>query len=76
LDIWVSTRESTQDPWTTPVNLGPTVNSPYVQGGPGLSHDGTTMYFYSNRPGGFGLNDLYVTTRHRLHHHGEDDAEK
>ena len=73
LDIWVSTRESTQDPWTTPVNLGPTVNSPYEQGGPALSHDGTTMYFYSNRPGSFGDDDLYVTTRHRLHHHGEDD---
>jgi len=27
-DIWVSTRDSTLDPWSTPVNLGRTVNYP------------------------------------------------
>src|SRR2546426_5514195 len=26
-DLWVSTRATTLDPWSTPVNLGPTVNS-------------------------------------------------
>ncbi len=78
LDIWVSTRESTRDRWSTPVNVGPTVNSPYVQGGPALSHDGTTMYFYSNRPGSFGANDLYVTTRTELcgdNHHNEGSGD-
>jgi len=32
------------------------------------------MYFYSNRPGSFGANDLYVTTRTELcgdNHHNE-----
>jgi WD40-like Beta Propeller Repeat len=66
-DIWVSTRDSTLDPWSTPVNLGPTVNYPgYVTGAPALSWDGTTLYFYSTRPGGFGGRDLYVATRERL----------
>jgi hypothetical protein len=66
-DIWVSTRDSTLDPWSTPVNLGPTVNYPgYVTGAPALSWDGTTLYFYSDRPGGFGGRDLYVATRTRL----------
>ncbi len=31
-----------------------------------LSCDGTTLYFSSNRPGGFGAGDLYFTTRKRL----------
>jgi len=51
-DIWVSTRDSTLEPWSTPVNLGPTVNYPgYTTGRPSLSSDGTTLYLYSDRPG-------------------------
>ena len=66
-DLWVSTRPTTLDPWSTPVNLGPTVNSTAFDGAPALSFDGTTLYFYSTRPGGFGNNDLWVTTRTKLH---------
>ena len=66
-DIWVSTRDSTLDPWSTAVNLGPTVNYlGYVTGAPALSRDGTSLYCYSTRPGGFGVRDLYVATRRRL----------
>ncbi|HKW40523.1 MAG TPA: hypothetical protein VJN39_04675, partial [Gemmatimonadales bacterium] len=74
-DLWVSTRRSTLDPWSTPVNLDadslalgrpPVVNSAYVDGAPALSFDGTTLYFTSERPGGFGKRDLYVTTRPQL----------
>jgi hypothetical protein len=64
-DLWVSTRATTLDSWSTPVNLGPTVNSAAIDGAPALSFDATTLYFYSTRPGGFGGNDLYVTTRTR-----------
>lgn len=66
IDIWVSTRATTSDLWSTPVNLGATVNSAADDGGQALSADGTTLYFYSTRPGGFGGRDLYVTTRTRL----------
>jgi hypothetical protein len=72
-DIWVATRATTLDLWSAPVPLGPVVNSPYFDGGPALSFDGTELYFYSTRPGGFGGNDLYVTTRARLG--GPDIAE-
>ena len=72
-DLWVSTRSSTLDPWGTPVNLGPVVNSAAFDGAPALSFDGTTLYFFSERPGGFGKRDLYVTTRDRLR--GQDGAE-
>jgi len=72
LDLWVSTRASTSDPWSTPVNVGPVVNSgnvsPFTGGdaGPALSFDGTTLYFQSNRPGVIGNFDLYVSTRTKL----------
>lgn len=62
-DLWVSTRQSRDDDWSTPVNLGPTVNSTGFDGAPALSFDGTTLYFFSDRPGGSGGNDLYCTTR-------------
>ena len=63
LDLWVSTRKTTLEPWGAPVNLGPTVNTKDNEGAPALSCDGTTLYFFSNRPGGFGKSDLYMTTR-------------
>ena len=76
IDLWVSTRSTTLDPWSTPVNLGASINTPDDDGGPALSCDGTTLYFYSTRPGGFGGRDLYVTHRHRLHrHHSGDDED-
>ena len=65
-DIWVSTRASTLDPWSTPVNLGATVNSTAFDGAPALSFDGTTLYFFSERAGGLGKRDLYVTMRQRI----------
>lgn len=72
-DLWASTRPTTLDRWSTPVNLGPTVNTIYFDGAPALSSDGETLYFYSNRPGGFGANDLYMSTRHKLN--GKKDLE-
>jgi len=63
-DIWVSQRASVNDPWGTPQNLGPNINSSAGEGGPALSSDGHRLYFISNRPGGFGGNDIYVSRRH------------
>jgi hypothetical protein len=63
-DIYAATRSARSDPWSTPVNLGPTVNS--ADGAdtrPSLSWDGTTLYFGSTRAGGEGSSDHYVTTR-------------
>lgn len=66
-DLWVSTRLTTSDPWGTPVDLGAPINTTALEGAPALSFDGTTLYFFSNRAGGFGGFDLYVTTRGKLH---------
>jgi len=63
LDLYVSTRANTSAQWGAPVNLGATVNSASNEGRPSLSFDGRELYFMSDRPGGFGGNDLYIARR-------------
>ncbi|MFC1634778.1 LamG-like jellyroll fold domain-containing protein [Planctomycetota bacterium] len=62
-DVWVTTRETTNDDWGTPVNLGPTVNTSATEGNPGISADGLSLFFDSGRPGGNGGRDIWLTTR-------------
>jgi len=62
-DIWVTKRETAQDSWGEPINLGPTVNSGDWEHTPFISADGLTLYFSSNRPGGSGMVDIWCTTR-------------
>ena len=75
-DLWVSTRTTTADTWSIPVNLDPidpgtglptcVTNSSSLDGAMAISWDGTELYFFSNRTGGAGLNDLYRSTRSKL----------
>ena len=62
-DIWVTTHETPDDKWSAPVNLGPTVNSSFDDGAVGISADGLALFFISNRPGGYGLHDIWMTWR-------------
>jgi hypothetical protein len=62
-DLWEATRASMQEPFGTPKNLGPSVNSAYHELGPAITADGKTLFFSSNRPGGTGRRDLWVSTR-------------
>ena len=62
-DLWVSTRESVTDTWSPPVRLN--INSLQSDTAPYLSGDGMTLYFTSDRAGGSGGNDLWVSTRER-----------
>jgi peptidoglycan-associated lipoprotein len=68
LDLWVSTRASTSDIWSTPVNLGAVVNTAAAsEASPGLSFDATELYFQSSeRPGGVGSQDFWRSTRTKL----------
>ena len=68
-DLYASHRNSVSDPWSAPENIGPAINSAAVEQQPSLSSDGTELYFASNRRGGFGLNDLYVTRRSKRGNH-------
>ncbi|MHC4538827.1 MAG: hypothetical protein ACYS74_03485, partial [Planctomycetota bacterium] len=57
--IWMTRRATPHSPWTKPVDLGPTVNSPFEEGWFSLSANGSTLYFGSRRPGGSGNWDLW-----------------
>jgi WD40-like Beta Propeller Repeat len=68
-DLWVSRRRAPSAPWSTPTNLGPVVNGPFNDYLAMLSSDGRTLVMVSDRPEGFGGNDLYISTRaHRPRH--------
>jgi hypothetical protein len=59
-EIWVTTRESRDQSWPEPVNLGPVVNSSFHDADPFLSANKLELYFYSNRAG---THDIYVARR-------------
>ena len=61
-DLYVSRRATTDDKLGEPVNLS-VLNSAHEESGASLSTDGLTLFFQSDRPGGFGEWDLYVATR-------------
>lgn len=50
--------------WTEPKSLGKKINLPkFDEMTPYLAADGVTLYFSSNRPGGIGDNDIWMTKR-------------
>ncbi|WP_412469069.1 OmpA family protein [Pedobacter sp. KLB.chiD] len=59
-DIYVSHREGKD--WGEPYNVGQPVNSEFWESQPAISPDGRTLYFISNRPGGFGGYDIWKST--------------
>lgn len=66
IDLWMSTRSNTHEKWSTPVNLGPQVNTVDQERAPYLTDDALTLILISDRPDGFGGSDLYVSTRKKL----------
>jgi len=68
-DLWTATRDTLDAPWSTPVNLGPGVNTSFSDLHPYLAADAQTLFFGSSRPGGLGGIDLYMTTRSKAHGH-------
>jgi serine/threonine protein kinase len=62
-DIRVLRRASIDEVWSPPQSLGPAVNTANVEACSCISADGLALYFNSNRPGGYGGSDLYMTMR-------------
>lgn len=60
-DIYMS--EVRQARWTKPVNLGAPVNSSSWDSQPCLAADGQTLFFSSDRPGGLGGRDIWISKR-------------
>ena len=58
-DIYMAVKRG--DNWVNPRNLGPEVNSRAWDSQPSFSADGRTLYFVSNRKGGKGGKDIYMT---------------
>ncbi len=58
-DLYYSWREDGK--WSRPVNAGTPVNSRYSEKHPSISADGRTLYFSSNRPGGSGSYDIWMS---------------
>lgn len=56
-DIYVSRKVGYH--WDVPVNLGPEVNTEGWESQPSISADGSTLYFMSTRPGGYGGSDIW-----------------
>ncbi len=65
-DIWVSQRSSVDDPWASPVNV-PALNSPDTDQAPALSRDGHYLFFATDRAGGVGGLDIWVSRRENIH---------
>ncbi|GAB3500633.1 OmpA family protein [Spirosoma knui] len=61
-DIYVSFRQK-DGSWSKPMELGPEVNTKFTETTPFLAPDGATLYFSSDREGGLGSNDIYVSKR-------------
>ena len=51
------------DVWSVPLKLNENINSKYWEPSAFISADGNTLYFTSNRPGGYGGRDLYTSKR-------------
>ncbi len=59
-DIYISTLQE-DSTWSRATNLGVNVNSRAWDSHPALSHYDDTLYFASDRIGGFGMSDIYFT---------------
>lgn len=66
-DLYVSHRTTVDAKWTAPENLGATINSSGLDVAPYISRDGHWLYFTSNRPGGYGSQDVMASWRTDLH---------
>ncbi|SDY09219.1 WD40-like Beta Propeller Repeat [Hymenobacter psychrophilus] len=62
-DLYEATFEAGK--WSMPKSLGPHVNSPAWDSQPTLSPGEDTLYFASDRLGGFGLSDIWFTVKNK-----------
>ena len=62
-DLYIS--YNTPKGWSEPLNLGANINTEFWESSPCISPDKNALYFSSNRPGGYGGKDLYVSYRQK-----------
>jgi outer membrane protein OmpA-like peptidoglycan-associated protein/Tfp pilus assembly protein PilF len=59
-DIYIAQRKA--DGWGKPFDLDPPINTAGWESQPSISADGRTLYFVSNRKGGYGGYDIWKST--------------
>ena len=64
LDIWAAHRDSADDPFDAPVNLGPPINTAADEFCPTPLINGHTLLFVSTKAGGCGGSDIYIAREH------------
>jgi hypothetical protein len=59
-----ATDEANYSDWSAPVNLGPPVNTAFIEQGASISRDGLSLYFQcADCPQNLGFADIYVSQR-------------
>lgn len=61
-DIFVADRKE-DGSWGNVRNLGDNINTVFWDSHPSLSHTGDTLFFSSDRKGGFGMTDIYFSIK-------------
>ncbi|MGH3104929.1 MAG: hypothetical protein ACRDN6_12620 [Gaiellaceae bacterium] len=64
-DLWVATRATVMEAWSSPIQIA-TVNSTANDLQANLSDDGEMLLFSSNRPGGLGQDDIWLSKREKV----------
>jgi outer membrane protein OmpA-like peptidoglycan-associated protein len=65
-DLYWSFRRG--DKWSIPQNMGKPINTAYRETQPSITSDGRTLYFASDRPGGKGNHDIWVSYKDSADH--------
>lgn len=60
-DLYISTLSGTE--WSTPERLNKNINSDAWEGSCSITADGRYLYFASEKPGGLGGRDLYISEK-------------
>lgn len=58
-DIWITSQKNNR--WSEPQNLQSPINTKYWESQPSITSDGRKLYFTSDRPGGYGGTDIWVS---------------
>jgi outer membrane protein OmpA-like peptidoglycan-associated protein len=61
VDIYTATLEAGE--WKDVKNIGAPINTKWFESHPSISSDNKTLYFVSNRPGGYGKDDIWYSER-------------
>jgi WD40-like Beta Propeller Repeat len=61
--LYISTRQTRNDPWGAPELITSLDTDTFAEANPYITGDGLTLWFDSDRDGGMGDHDIYISTR-------------